>query len=72
MVIKNLALSYGITFSNNYASSLFNNYLSALKKEDFKKADKLLVSCHLTSSLFKALSSWYSNKFCRDILIFQK
>jgi hypothetical protein len=59
-LIETLCTGIGTILSNSYISRIFKNYLAALEKKDFNKADKLLISCHIVSSTFKALSSWKS------------
>ncbi len=65
-LIETLCTGIGTVLSNSYISRIFKNYLSALEKKDFNKADKLLISCHIISSTFKALSSWKSEETLRE------
>lgn len=63
---ETLCTGIGIVLSNSFISRIFKNYLTALEKKDFNKADKLLISCHIVSSTFKALSSWKCEETIRE------
>ena len=44
--------------ANTFTQKIYNQYIFDLNAENFDKADKLLVNCHILSATFKALSSW--------------
>jgi hypothetical protein len=59
-VIETMCSAIGQLLSNLYVTKIFDSFLASLKVKDYSKADKLLISCHIISSTFKALSSWKS------------
>ena len=63
-----MCIGLGYIFANINVSKIFNAYLKALEDKDFDKADILLISCHIVSSTFKALSSWKAEQTERIFL----
>lgn len=55
-----LCIGLGITLANKHPHAIFNQLLKEIADKNYAKADKLLVSCHIISSTFKALSSIFS------------
>lgn len=43
--------------ANKHPHAIFNQLLKEIADKNYNKADKLLVTCHIISSTFKALSS---------------
>lgn len=64
-LIETMCTGIGTTLANVYVGGIFNRFLAALEKKDYNQADKLLVSCHIISSTFKALSSWKAEETLR-------
>jgi hypothetical protein len=47
----------GLTIANKHPHAMFDQLLKEIAAKNYAKADKLLVSCHIISATFKALSS---------------
>lgn len=58
-----MCVGLGLVIANKHPHALFDDLLRQIAGKDYVKADKLLVSCHIVSSTFKALSS----RFCVDL-----
>lgn len=71
-LIEIMCSGIGFVISNSYIARIFNDYLAALQNKDYAKADKLLISCHIFSSTFKALSSWKSEECLREAVTFNQ
>lgn len=63
LVTDFLCVGLGLTIANKHPHALFDDLLKQIAAKDYVKADKLLVSCHIVSSTFKALSS----RLCVDL-----
>lgn len=59
-LLDTMCTGIGTILSNIYVINIFKRFKASLQAKDFSKADKLLISCHIISSTFKALSSWKS------------
>lgn len=57
LVTDILCVGFGLTIANKHPHALFDQLLEEIANKNYAKADKLLVSCHIISSTFKALSS---------------
>ena len=58
-----MCVGLGLVIANKHPHALFDDLLKQIAAKDYVKADKLLVSCHIVSSTFKALSS----RLCVDL-----
>jgi acyl-CoA oxidase len=57
LVTDHLCVGLGFTLANKHPHIIFNQLLKEIEAKNYSKADKLLVTCHIISSTFKALSS---------------
>lgn len=63
LVTDLICVGLGLVIANKHPHGLFDDLLNQIAAKNYAKADKLLVSCHIISSTFKALSS----RLCVDL-----